>query len=114
MMRVAALIRQGKLCRHCSDKECVDMGTDTEPIEIECPHCNGSGCSHCAQGSVRIQGCPNRFCRPIVDVIGLCDLYQKGLPPVSGGALDQAVWFVDAQRFLELDELMIKAEAHRG
>lgn len=114
MMRVAALIRHGKLCRHCSNKECVDLGTDTEPIELECPECNGSGCTECAQGTIRVIGCPNKYCRPIADAVALCDLYKQGLPPVSGGALDQSVWFVDAQKFLEHDELMIRSEDLNG
>jgi len=114
MMRLAALIRQGKLCRGCSSKQCKDEGTEREPIEIECPQCRGQGCSECNQGSIRVLGCPNRVCSPIVDAVELCDLYAKGLPPVLGGALDQAVWFLEAAKLLEVEELTIKAERQSG
>ena len=114
MMRLAALIRQGQLCRTCSGKQCKDEGTDREPIEIECPTCRGNGCSECNSGTIRILGCPNRIAGPVVDVVELCDLYQKGLPPISGGALDQAAWFLEAAKFLESEELTIKAERSGG
>jgi hypothetical protein len=114
MIRLAALIRQGKLCRMCSGKQCKDLGTDNEPIEIECQDCNGEGCQHCVHGWVRIVGCPNKQCSPVVDVVELVDLYAKGLPPIAGGSLDQAAWFIEAAKRLEIEEATIKAERQRG
>ena len=108
MMRVAALIRNGSLCRLCSDSKCKDIGSDAEPIELECPCCHGSGCDHCNQGSIRIKGCPNDFCRPIADATHLIDLYAQGLPPIAGGALDQSAWFIEAARRLKADENHLK------
>jgi hypothetical protein len=105
------MIRQGLLCRNCSDKECRDIGSDQEPIEIECPQCRGQGCSECNQGSVAVQGCPNQYCRSMIDVVGLCDLYERGLPPIAGGALDQAAWFLEAANRLKHEEQTLKAEA---
>lgn len=32
------------------------------------------------------------------------DLYKQGLPPVTGGALDQAAWFRRAFAFVQHDE----------
>lgn len=109
MIRVAALIRMGSLCRTCSDSKCRDLGSDAEPIEIECPSCNGSGCDHCNQGAIKITGCPNDYCRKIADATHLIDLYERGLPPVAGGALDQAAWFIEAARRLKSDESQLKA-----
>ena len=41
--------------------------------------------------------CPRAYVgAEISDVIGLAELYEKGLPPISGGVLDQSEWFADA------------------
>jgi hypothetical protein len=112
MIRVAALIRQGKLCKRCSDKGCKDLGTELEPIEIECPICQGVGCDQCNQGQWKLSGCPNQFCKPVVDLVGLCDLYERGLPPVQGGSLDQAAWFLDAAARLKHEENLLRIESN--
>jgi hypothetical protein len=109
-LRVAALIRQGLLCRHCSDKECKDKGTSHEPIEIECTTCNGGGCDQCDQGIFRVEGCPNRFCDGLGQFVELVDLFDEGLPPVAGGALDQAASFLEAARRFKNEEQRAKAE----
>jgi hypothetical protein len=44
--------------------------------------------------------------------VHLADLFGKGLPPVAGGALDQSVWFLEAERALRIDELTIRNESH--
>ncbi len=44
--------------------------------------------------------------------IELMDLYAKGLPPVAGGTLDQAAWFIRAARYSEHQENLIKAESY--
>ena len=46
-----------------------------------------------------------------IDVVGLCDLYERGLPPIAGGALDQAAWFLEAANRLKHEEQTLKAEA---
>jgi hypothetical protein len=107
---VAALIRMGKLCRHCTDKKCKDEGTDQEPIEIECPSCDGEGCDQCKQGSIEVKGCPNAYCSSVVQATVLADLFDKGLPPIQGGVLDQSLSFIEATRFLRGDEAQIRAE----
>jgi hypothetical protein len=109
---VAALIRLGRLCRHCTDKECKDSGTDAEPIEVECPGCNGEGCDQCAHGEFRIVGCPNAFCKDMGPVVELCDLFEEGLPPIAGGSLDQSAWFIEAARRLKNEEARIRKEAN--
>jgi hypothetical protein len=55
-------------------------------------------------------GCPQSYCQEVVPAINLIDLFDKGLPPINGGALDQSAWFLDAVRVLHADEQEIKAE----
>lgn len=98
------------MCRTCTDSTCRDAGSESEPIEIECPACNGHGCDQCDEGSVSVTTCPNKYCREMAPLITLADLFAKGLPPVGGGVLDQAAWFLHAAQILERDEDTIKAE----
>ena len=102
------MIRQGELCRSCSDGKCRSIGTEQEPLAIECPSCDGEGCDHCSDGSVDVVGCPNKFCGEVSQVVRLGDLFSKGLPPVSGGVLDQSAWFIQAVGILARDEDQIK------
>lgn len=37
----------------------------------------------------------------MIDVATLIDLFEAGLPPVAGGALNQTAWFLDAARELK-------------
>jgi len=43
-------------------------------------------------------------------VIRYAKLYHKGLPPVHGGALDQAALFIDAAEFVWAEESRHRAE----
>ena len=46
----------------------------------------------------------------------MAELTKRGLPPVAGGALDQAQKFLDACRFAWAEEARLRAEilgAHR-
>jgi hypothetical protein len=94
----------GVLCRDCSDRQCHDKGTEQEPIEMQCPCCNGEGCSECQMGMIQIIGCPNRYCSTVADVVRMSEFFDKGLPPVAGGLLDQSAWFLDAVSVLRRDE----------
>jgi len=42
--------------------------------------------------------------------IELVDLFDEGLPPVAGGALDQAASFLEAARRFKTEEQRAKAE----
>jgi hypothetical protein len=106
------MIRCGLICKYCSDGKCQDKGTKETPIEIECPKCDGEGCEECDGGHIVIEGCPNTYCREISNTVGLIDLYEKGLPPVQGGSLDQSVWFVEAAKVLNNEEAKVKAELY--
>ena len=106
------MIRRGLLCKHCTNKSCNDLGTETEPIEIECPACDGNGCDECNLGAIKIMGCPNTFCREVTQAVNLADLFEKGMPPISGGALDQSAWFIESVRVLSNEESALRAESY--
>lgn len=46
----------------------------------------------------------------MVQPIDMFDLFQKGLPPVTGGVLDQSVSFVNASRWFENEEAKVRNE----
>jgi len=73
--------------------------------------CNGAGCDECQGGRIEITQCPLEVITPDVwEVMELAQLYEKGLPPVAGGALDQAKSFVEACRAIWNDEAVWKKE----
>lgn len=96
------------LCRSCTRGACRSLSTEDSRVEIECPVCDGEGCDQCDDGVFELDGCPNRFCSKIVPSLDLFDLFEKGLPPVEGGVLDQSVSFVEAARFFESEECKVR------
>jgi hypothetical protein len=89
---------------------CRSLSTAESRVEIECPVCDGDGCEECNDGVFELDGCPNSFCSPIVRSLDLFDLFEKGLPPVAGGVLDQSQSFVEASQFFESEEGKVKHE----
>jgi NADPH-dependent 7-cyano-7-deazaguanine reductase QueF-like protein len=77
---------------------------------MNCTACGGTGCEECQDtGRIEITQCPLEIITPdIWEVIELAQLYEKGLPPVAGGALDQANIFVDACRMIWSEEKVWK------
>jgi hypothetical protein len=69
---------------------------------MECLCCGGAGCGECSDsGLIKITDCPLKVVSDDVwEVIGYAELYEKGLPPVAGGALDQCRNFIDAANFI--------------
>jgi len=69
---------------------------------MECIKCGGSGCAECkGTGRLTITDCPLKLITSDVwEVIEYAKLYQKGLPPIHGGALDQAQNFIEVSRFI--------------
>jgi transposase-like protein len=45
-----------------------------------------------------VTACPKQLPADVWQVLELADLYRRGLPPVSGGSLDQGAGFVAACR----------------
>jgi hypothetical protein len=98
------LIRTGKLCKGCTANKCNDAPTPSEPAIIGCPACDGLGCVHCEMlGSFEISDCPQSKVSDFVDFIQASDLFHQGCPPVMGGSLDQACWFLDAAQRLKTE-----------
>lgn len=86
------MIRYGKVCKTCTATKCHDL---PDPRE---------GGSNTIEGvtatPITIEGCPNRWVgRDAIDFIHACELTRKGLPPVSGGQLDQTRCFTEAYAF---------------
>jgi len=52
-----------------------------------------------------------QFCQSMGDAVRLFELFDKGILPVAGGALDQSAWFVSAERQWRIDDATMKAEA---
>jgi len=42
--------------------------------------------------------------------IQMIDLFDRGILPVTGGALDQSSWFLSAERCYRLEEALIRSE----
>lgn len=105
------MIRCGKLCRHCRGRSCRDESTEEQPIELECPECDGEGCEHCDDGWFRLVGCPSAYVSELGRPLKLVDLFEKGIPPVAGGALDQTAWFLNFHRRCNQEESRIQAES---
>lgn len=68
---------------------------------VACPACQGKGCHECHDaGTFEVRQCPQELITPDVwQALYLADLFEKGLPPVAGGTLDQAQQFIDAALF---------------
>lgn len=71
-------------------------------MSMTCLVCKGSGCKECNNtGEIDITQCPLEFIeREVWDVIRYAELFEKGLPPVAGGVLDQAYCFIEACEFI--------------
>lgn len=79
-------------------------------ISIECAGCAGKGCSVCSMnGYIDLPGCPLELIdRSTWELLGYIDLYEKGLPPAAGGALDQSAGFIFAARFVFAEQQYYK------
>ena len=69
---------------------------------MQCIGCEGRGCDECRdKGTIAIECCPLvMITRDIWELITLAELFEKGLPPVAGGVLNQAKIFVEAARLI--------------
>jgi len=72
--------------------------------------CGGVGCAECGDtGKFEIACCPlDYITQDICFVIKLVHLYEKGLPPVAGGSLDQCQAFIHAADFVFSEETKYK------
>ena len=69
---------------------------------MRCNDRNSAGCGVCGgTGRIKFTDCPLLLLDSDVwETIDYAGLYEKGLPPVAGGALDQAYNFLQAARFV--------------
>ncbi len=96
--------RIGKECRGVC--KCV-----SDVVQITCPACEGAACDECKEGWIDLPCCPQRY--PGLEwgeFRHYAVLYEKGLPPVTGGALEQSHWFTDACRFYWGEQSFWKAK----
>ena len=75
--------------------------------------CNNIGCKHCNDvGTFELTECPKKaITSDIWTFIEYADLYEKGIAPESGGALDQLYSFNVYARFIWNEKAMYKAKA---
>ena len=95
-------LRYGEVCKNCPGlAKCRDIPTAAEPLVMQCLSCDGTGCDECDHGTIDIACCPMLLVtEDVLEVMEYAELYEKGLPPVAGGALDQAKSFTDACRII--------------
>lgn len=89
-------MRAGSLCGGCGAR-CVDPPTELEPLAIACPECEEQGCEACGDtGRIELTGCPRQFVDlELYQLVKLVDWFEKGVPPVAGGSLNQSEWFLN-------------------
>jgi len=83
-----------------------------QPIQMDCLDCNGAGCEQCdGKGYLDVTMCPQQYVtRDVWQVIEYAALYEKGLPPIMGGVLDQAQIFLAACQFIWAEERYWKSK----
>lgn len=80
-------------------------------MTFECPGCDGFGCGECEGGRFDLTECPVEYAgRDAFETAAFAGLFEKGLPPLAGGALDQMQAFLDAARFVWGEEAEWKAQ----
>lgn len=78
---------------------------------MACPDCAEKGCDACAgRGYLTLTSCPSQQTGDAFTVMEAAGLYEKGLPLVAGGQLDQPNWFLHACRFLWSDQARLKRQ----
>ena len=104
------LIQYGLVCKHCVPGRCVSCPNDVETIEVDCPECEQRGCDFCnGDGRHEYASCPQEHTREVAPLLPLVSLFEKGLPPVAGGALDQDHWFLEACQYLWSEHARVRS-----
>ena len=111
-------MRYGQICRGCKGIEkCKQIpGMDIfNIVELPCHICGGENfteCSACGKtGVMPIIGCPETLITADVwEMMELAKFYEKGLPPIAGGVLDQTQSFISAAAFIFGEENVWKAK----
>ena len=88
---------------------------ENSPWVYECPVCGNSGkCKYCNdEGRLELTQCPRKaITNDIWQFMDYAELYEKGIPPEHGGALDQLYAFNYYCRFVWNEQALHKAKAH--
>lgn len=99
-------MKYGKICGACQGRaKCRNKPTAAMPIRMECVACAGKGCVQCNDaGTVDITACPlESIGNEIYDLLDYISLFYAGIPPVSGGSLDQSASFLGAAEFVKAE-----------
>ena len=103
-------MQYSKECKRCPGiGRCKDKPNKSTPMELTCPICNGAGdiveCKECDDGLIIIVDCPLHFIGDdAMEYIRFVRLYDKGMPPILGGVLDQSNVFIEATEFIASQE----------
>lgn len=102
-------MRCGELCKSCVGR-CREIVSETQPIEIQCPVCEGDGCESCDGGTYRVSMCPASWIGS--DMIGDIQIVaaSENHLPVAGGLLDQSAWWFELHELLRREESRVQAE----
>lgn len=70
-------------------------------MEEDCPSCHKRGCKECGgTGRFVIDKCPREFVGSAFnDLFRYAAMFERGLPPIAGGVLDQSPWFLEFADF---------------
>jgi hypothetical protein len=109
------MIKAGLICNGCG-RSCKNQPTEFEPLVVACPTCDEQGCGDCnGEGFFYVRGCPKQeIDLELYHVIKLADYLESGLPPVAGGSLNQAAWFMDFSRLLRSEVSLAEGELYKG
>lgn len=79
---------------------------------MRCVTCDGAGCDECGnKGTITITCCPlELITNDVWQIIQLVEFYEKGLPPIAGGTLQQAKAFNDAALFIMCEKQYWKSK----
>jgi hypothetical protein len=107
------------MCSGCIGGKCHDAPKPESAVLVKCPSCEGTGkaadgkakCEHCIDGDFELTKCPYQYVGHYAELSHLCQLWtESGLAPVAGGVMDQAAWFVQAQKTLAAQKNAIQAK----
>jgi len=97
------------LCASCIGK-CQEIVNEKSPADIQCPACEGDGCSECDGGWFTLTQCPSKYIgRELIGDIQVITSSEHHLP-VAGGVLDQSAWWFELSETLRREEARIEQE----
>ncbi len=77
--------------------------------------CGGKGCHYCNGGELTIEHCPLKLMTRDMELFfRFADLYEKGLPPYAGGALDQPWAFITMCDFYFAEKTFYERQLRMG